>query len=906
MSYNLILQQKIERYLDQNNITTIYNDKNIKEYIIILMDYLTIYKKFNYISILSYLINEFPNDENYVLNYIISYYYEKKIDMGVIFQAFLSDFIKNKIPIILSYYDIFILGDNYYIFQFIKCLHKNNIYPLDFKIILGYIIRMDLNFDVNILEYINDNNMLEENDLYILCMLTQNIQGIEYLLSNIKNPSYEYILDNISSYNTSVKKYIINKLGGIKAFLYILDNYILNQFQLMDYIFDDVDIFKFYIEYIMNNIPDFNERLSILHNYVSDSIFNKKTFWDYMNEKNIITFHIINIFNQYKINNDIIRYVLFDINMIKIFTNNITGFTKTFFSLVCKDVIEIIINQIGIKKFYIYINRRRSIVTKFLINKENFNLILNILLNSEQLLIPEYEKYYIHLFYILLDIKKINSITYLDFKKDDIDMIQNNKIKDMILKDFNTEMYRVNSKYYNMIRNIFENDIIQLNSIDIELSYINNIKIYEKKKNKWQKEKNERISEFKVPSLYINQEYNLIHKKYNVDREEYIYYYSLYHTMVKLHLRELNCGINRLSQTSGTCWLNSILNGMILTTNFKNRIIQYIETCIERRILNYDVLEIMTNNNTTCFKTDLTIYNKKTIAQYIISILYSVFCKTGVRTKTDIMNRLVNLVNYNLDIDYNTDLDFDITHKDNMNDYSTSGSKFLYKNSLEVIFKILNNFMHRCISPPNIKMNDDIIHGNTIELFDTFINIIFIDYNANNNMYTIIPGSDMKYFINNINISASDPSFNLIKPPIPGLMNINDINMIDIICCNFNNTTSIPKEIICTDKNNGNMIIFKLEYAILRINWEYSSIGHQISCFICNGEYYIWDSNNYYYKADWTDMKNLTIINNVFTHIYGIDDMIKSDITIKYYDVIYTSTNKNFNHMMGDNCMPIK
>ena len=37
-----------------------------------------------------------------------------------------------------------------------------------------------------------------------------------------------------------------------------------------------------------------------------------------------------------------------------------------------ENVIEIIINHIGIKKFYIYVNKRRSMVTKYLINKDNF------------------------------------------------------------------------------------------------------------------------------------------------------------------------------------------------------------------------------------------------------------------------------------------------------------------------------------------------------------------------------------------------------------------------------------------------------------------------------------------------------------------------------------------------------
>jgi hypothetical protein len=87
------------------------------------------------------------------------------------------------------------------------------------------------------------------------------------------------------------------------------------------------------------------------------------------------------------------------------------------------------------------------------------------------------------------------------------------------------------------------------------------------------------------------------------------------------------------------------------------------------------------------------------------------------------------------------------------------------------------------------------------------------------------------------------------------LLNLDMVNFFILSCTTKDNLKKhIPTEIICSSNNIKTK--FKLESAAItiRYNDEISTTGHAITGMICDGEYYVYDPHNNYFKIDWTNL----------------------------------------------------
>ena len=123
--------------------------------------------------------------------------------------------------------------------------------------------------------------------------------------------------------------------------------------------------------------------------------------------------------------------------------------------------------------------------------------------------------------------------------------------------------------------------------------------------------------------------------------------------------------------------------------------------------------------------------------------------------------------------------------------------------------------------------------------------------------------------------------------------NLSDLNIVDFFVLSVTKKSDklrkhIPSQIKCSINNVST--IFKLESASITITNTISNIAHAVTGIICNGEYYIYDPHNQYFKLDWTNLNktNTQQILNYYMIIYTANQKTINNNTIIY------STNANY------------
>jgi hypothetical protein len=417
---------------------------------------------------------------------------------------------------------------------------------------------------------------------------------------------------------------------------------------------------------------------------------------------------------------------------------------------------------------------------------------------------------------------------------------------------------------------------------------------------------------YKLPNIKLKgkylQRYNDLLNKDNIlylDLLESGYYE--YDLGLKQHLKE--CGLNRVKQLYGTCWLDSTINIFIFGKRIKNRLLELLNYYAKSNNIK-NIKEFISNINNKQIKLNKTVNkNQKKIFSYLISILYKVFCLEGIRntklSKHDnfiLTNFAINIRNYN-----QKKYKKDVLKPENIayNSY--------YAN--EHIIYIFNKY----IDPlPHLLYYKD---SNTYSFENTnHINQLYLTIGTRS---TYINGGYGYYHnFKNIDIKLNSKNINFTS----GDSNIKSLDNIDFIvfsCTDMKNKLAkvIPTEIVASVNNVKTK--FKLDSAAISILYGFEKgfeddIGHALTGLICQGEYYIYDSNNNYFKIDWTNLtgNNITAILNYYKIIYTAQDVNndnklytnarkykepKVDIYIEY--ATYYNTQLNFSFKMNT-CNP--
>ena len=379
--------------------------------------------------------------------------------------------------------------------------------------------------------------------------------------------------------------------------------------------------------------------------------------------------------------------------------------------------------------------------------------------------------------------------------------------------------------------------------------------------------------------------------------------YIEYKYKVKQYLQQNKCIENRLRQTAGGCWLNGLLNNFILDDFFKNRMTEFISRCIENRIISLDMIStpLIENESIERIEGDEE-SNESLIFNKIIHILYQIICKKGIRNINKIMKNkcIVNLAYLIKFYDNSEELDKALLQQD------TAYSSY---NIFLLIITLFNEKMVK--SNPDIKTNfiirDNILNdSNTINHLIIQMDISDKDIEISNISTISIINSESMY----LDIEKIDIQFNgkhILKPSKPDttdeiLYNVISFESIDFLTVRIIKGTSIPTQIIL----NG--VIFELSSVGLSIEWDKTELskksidsGHAILGFKCKDEYFLYDSNDRFFKADWTDISEQNI-----SHVYNYynlfmmnslkDDKMVYPLNIRYTYAIYHNTRRKFTH----------
>ena len=407
--------------------------------------------------------------------------------------------------------------------------------------------------------------------------------------------------------------------------------------------------------------------------------------------------------------------------------------------------------------------------------------------------------------YIVKDLYKMNTLFNIDMIKKESAM--ENKIKKKIDK----------IKHKQSSIKIFKFDKIKYNLPNIKLN------------GKYLKRYNDLIS-------FNN--YNLLYQDL-IDSGYYIYDMKL-----KQHLSK--CGLNRTKQLYGTCWLDSIISCFVFSPHIKNQFIKLIDYYMNKKKIHNIKLYINKINKKKFKLSSHVEKNEKKIFELLISILYTVFCDIGIRNDYNSHNNYI-LTNFAIDIK-NLNNKKDISIKTSLKDTNLSHNS--YYAFQEIIF-IFNKYIN---SEPHLLYYKDI---NALKYANkNHINNIYFNIEEHN---TYITSGNYGYYYLFKNITISMNSNNILKEFTfnegYNLLNLDMVNFFILSCTTKDNLKKhIPIEIKCSA--NKIKTKFKLESAAITIKYndEISTTGHAITGIICDGEYYVYDPHNNYFKIDWTNM----------------------------------------------------
>jgi hypothetical protein len=343
--------------------------------------------------------------------------------------------------------------------------------------------------------------------------------------------------------------------------------------------------------------------------------------------------------------------------------------------------------------------------------------------------------------------------------------------------------------------------------------------------------------------------------------------YYEYDLKLKQHLKD--CGLNRVKQLYGTCWLDSTINIFIFGKKIKNRLLELLDHYMKsNKIKNIKEFILAINNKQIKLKRTVD-KNQKKIFLYLISILYTVYCLEGVRnvlSKHDnfmLTNFAINIRNYNQK-----------KYKKDVLKATNIAYNSYYAN--EHIINIFNKY----IDPdPHLYYYDDVYSFEN----SNHINQLYLTVGRHN---YITGGYGYNYNFKNIDIKMNSN----IKRHIEfsygvNIKNLNNIDFLVFSCTKKGDELmkTIPKEIVASVNNVKTK--FKLDSASISITYG-NQIGHALTGLIC-GDYYIYDPNNNYFKIDWTDLTGNKI--DSILNYYKIIDTAR-DITDT--NLLYTDARK--------------
>jgi len=408
-------------------------------------------------------------------------------------------------------------------------------------------------------------------------------------------------------------------------------------------------------------------------------------------------------------------------------------------------------------------------------------------------------------------------------------------------------------------------------------------------------------------NLLYNNNYNNILYKDLIDSDYYKYDY-----MIKQKLSK--CGLNRTRQLYGTCWLDSLINGIIFSPHLKNKFIQLLDYYRKVNEIT-DLKEYTSNINKNNIKLNTTVEkNHVKIFLRFISILYTVLCDTGIRNKKlsshdnfIITNFAINVRNIN-------------SKKKTTN--ILKGDNIAYNSyyALEYILYIFNKMINK---EPNLTYLIPLTHGNIYSMNNPYhINKLYFTINKMEQYIT--PGTEFNVNFKNIKININNNinnNNNIIRKFVFDsgelFTNIDSVDFIIFSCTDKKDPLykNIPKEMEV--RVDGKITLFKLESAGISIDIVDESIGHAVSGIICDSSYYIYDPYNNYFKIDWTDLsdKNTMLIKQYYRTIMAskfkkeynkktnktilyTNDKYEPNVDIYIEYAIYYNRENNFSYKM--------
>ncbi len=377
---------------------------------------------------------------------------------------------------------------------------------------------------------------------------------------------------------------------------------------------------------------------------------------------------------------------------------------------------------------------------------------------------------------------------------------------------------------------------------------------------------------------------------------------GLYEYLFKLlqHLNE--CGLNRTKQLYGTCWLNTIINCIIFGKNLRYKFLQLLGTFKKK---DNDFMKNVMDTNKSIYKIGTKIEkNENMIFKYIVSILYKILCDEGLRNEDP--NKYENFSLTNLAISLRSlpetfpdnpsvDTVEEIIRNQNLH-YNV---QFAFDMIIEIFNKNISTKEHQTID----NTNSTIINIDNTE----HLNVLF--FYIYNYVHLMMTHSNMNYdvkYIQNIKVNMMCGSFDkeYIFDNYTEGFDISNLENIEFILLTIQDYSfkCISDKIICTVNNKET--IFKLECAsvifIAEIQ-DYQSISHAMTGFICNNEYYIYESTlDLYFKIDWRDLNTENFKELIYLYY---PEVIFKSFTIILDPVIYYNTHINFSYDL-EGCTP--
>ena len=878
-------------YNNNNNFNIFFDDSKIfKKHDINSIEYISdvlLTKKItnNLMEIVSNIL--YNNNYSVFINFIL--YCKKNIKINSkykIIEKIYIDLLKN-----ITNEDENLLSLN--LLEFNNLLSKDNKLTLETEIYNPrYIhIKLDRNYDENILFIINNNNF---NLIDIKSILLKNLinNSIDYI-SN-ENFIINYILFE-NNFNNN-RNFILSNFLNINNWKLIKNTFIINSFENQNNLFkielnnlDNLEInqilFGFEYEYNNENIVLVNNDINELIHYEYDSYeniissvyFNIKVI-DYGKISLIINKD--NLFNL----NDIININIIN-SQIKIYNNNWR---------------IIRINNISNSNFTIYeyiLHGQKNILiqneTNNIISNNYIELLVNRYINPIKINISNIPKFIFKIYNIVNNHIYLNLFNNILFANN-IDQIEN--------KNYNN--YNSYSKKYLS----FGNDIIECRSIKLIYSEIwNNYLFIHNSQN------------YQIINLNQDDYYNKIIKYSNN-------YINILILLIKNLINNLFNGELYISTTYNVN-LNNDIDSYYETFILKNYYDEFIKLFINNYNLNSEeyLFNKFLNRIINYFSSDVKNTKNKNFYNDILKRFSLIFNK-GITNKNDITNDNVE----NNTVAFLDKLNFLNTTSPYIYIY-TKRKELVYKNNNNVSRNIQANDIINLYNCKNINSKklmefkvvsiDEInrikleINNYTLNTDKSLFNINNIDIISNKYLHISVNNSD--YFVqidnlvetNLIKTNISNNYFIDYSENINGILTNNSINLIEVNT-NINNTEKYIKlsdEIL---QENISSIKFKMiNYGIFSITLNSNlnlSINDIIEINQSNQNGFsdnLWNSNNYigYWK-----IFNIENIDSEYTiHLKGSDDIfyIPTNVNygeeILYYNIGSLNLELNYNYFVA-------